>query len=981
MTSTGSTLAGVEADEARVPSGALTTAELAECTCPDFCERDHDTDLGRQRDRQRRPLERRATALLRGRRRAASRPLHDRAHDRAPRRRAPLEAPGRGGLRRRAGRPYRRAGGADGARGAEGDLPLRLAGRRRCKPRGPDVPRPVALPGEQRSRARQAAQQRAPARRPDRLRRGQERHLLAGADRRRRRGRLRRRPQRVRADEGVHRGGRGRRPLRGPARLGEEVRSPRREGARPDEPVHPHPRRCSARRGRLRGVDDPRRPHRRAECDPAHERHRRSRSRVHDRRANARGLLPGATRARGADRPLARVRAVRRRALVRNGHARHGRGAPLRRGDPRRAPRQVPRLQLLPELQLAQAPERRRDRALPARARRARLPLSVHHPRRLPRPERVDVRAREGLCGPGHAGVRRAPGARARARGRRLHRHAPPARRRRGILRRGDGSSLRRTELDTGPRGLHRRGAVRGRLAGVTTAPEVVAPADAEIISRDALAFVELLQRELGPRRLELLERRRERQRELDGGARPDFLAETRNVREGDWRVAPPPADLQDRRVEITGPVDRKMMINALNSGARVFMADFEDANSPTWRNCIEGQANLVDAVERTIRLDTGAKTYELRDDTATLVVRPRGWHLVEKHATLDGEPVSASLFDFGLYVFHCAQKLVERGSGPYFYLPKLESHREAALWHDAFSIAEDELQLERGTIRATVLIETILAAFEMDEILYALGPHATGLNAGRWDYIFSVIKKLGDRPEFVLPDRAAVTMAVPFMRAYADLLVRTCHRRGAHAIGGMAAFIPSRRDEAVNAIALAKVREDKEREAGQGFDGTWVAHPDLVPVATEIFDRVLGERQNQVERQRDDVIASAAALLDVAATPGEITEEGLRNNVSVGIQYLAAWLRGSGAVAIFNLMEDAATSEISRSQVWQWLRHGRVTRADVERAIDEEVERLGDGYDEARALFEQVALTDGDSGDEFVEFLTLPAYEHLVKG
>src|SRR5215213_10215011 len=692
MTSTGSTLAGVEADEARVPSGALTTAELAECTCPDFCERDHDTDLGRQRDRQRRPLERRATALLRGRRRAASRPLHDRAHDRAPRRRAALGAPGRGGLRRRAGRPYRRAGGADGARGAEGDLPLRLAGRRRCKPRGPDVPRPVALPGEQRSRARQAAQQRAPARRPDRLRRGQERHLLAGADRRRRRGRLRRRPQRVRADEGVHRGGCGRRPLRGPARLGEEVRSPRREGARPDEPIHPHAHGGTARRGRLRGVDDPRRPHRRAECDPAHERHRR--------------------------------------------------GAPLRRGDPRRAPRQVPRLQLLPELQLAQALERRRDRALPARARRARLPLSVHHPRRLPRPERVDVRAREGLCGPGHAGVRRASGARVLARGRRLHRHAPPARGRRGILRRGDGSGLRRTELDAGARGLHRRGAVRGRLAGVTTALEVVAPADAEIISRDALAFVELLQRELGPRRLELLERRGERQRELDGGARPDFLAETRNVREGDWRVAPPPADLQDRRVEITGPVDRKMMINALNSGASVFMADFEDATSPSWKNVVDGQRNLRDAVRRTISLDQGEKSYRLNEEIATLVVRPRGWHLPERHVLVDGEPVSASLFDFGLALFHNAREQLERGTGPYFYLPKLESHHEARLWNEAFLLAQDELGIPRGSIKATVLIETILAAFEMDEILYELREHSAGLNAGRWDYIFSVIKK-----------------------------------------------------------------------------------------------------------------------------------------------------------------------------------------------------------------------------------------------
>src|SRR5215208_6424448 len=363
------------------------------------------------------------------------------------------------------------------------------------------------------------------------------------------------------------------------------------------------------------------------------------------------------------------------------------------------------------------------------------------------------------------------------------------------------------------------------------------APASVErVLTPEAREFVSMLHSQFNPRRVELLAARAARQERIAAGELPDFLPETREVREGEWQVEPPPADLQDRRVEITGPVDRKMVINALNSGARVFMADFEDANSPTWRNCLDGQANLLDAVERTIKPQTAEKTYELRDDAATLVVRPRGWHLVEKHATLDGVLVSASLFDFGLFVFHCAQKLVERGSGPYFYLPKLESHREAALWHDAFSIAEDELDLERGTIRATVLIETILAAFEMDEILYALGPHGTALNAGRWDYIFSVIKKLGDRPEFVLPDRAAVTMAVPFMRAYTELLVKTCHARGAHAIGGMAAFIPSRRDPAVNELALAKVDEDKAREAGDGFDGTWVAHPDLVSVALPHF-------------------------------------------------------------------------------------------------------------------------------------------------
>jgi malate synthase len=499
---------------------------------------------------------------------------------------------------------------------------------------------------------------------------------------------------------------------------------------------------------------------------------------------------------------------------------------------------------------------------------------------------------------------------------------------------------------------------------------EIRGAADDRILTPAALDFVQTLVQSLGGRRRELLAARTERWQRLRDCELPDFPAETRGIREGDWRVPPAPPDLRDRRVEITGPVDRKMMINALNSGARVFMADFEDANAPTWQNCFEGQANLVDAVERTIRLETGDKTYELHDDTATLVMRPRGWHLVEKHALLDGAPVSASLFDFGLFVFHCAQKLVDRGSGPYLYLPKLESRHEAALWHDAFCLAEDELGLTRGTIRATVLIETILAAFEMDEILHALGPHATGLNAGRWDYIFSVIKKLGTREEFVLPDRGEVTMAVPFMRAYAELLVRTCHRRGAHAIGGMAAFIPSRRDPEVNERALAKVTEDKQREAGQGFDGTWVAHPDLVPVALPEFDR-----EQQLDVLREDVEPNAAALLDVASTPGEITEAGLRQNVSVGIRYIASWLNGVGAAAIFNLMEDAATAEISRSQVWQWLRHGRVDAGDVRRVIEEEMDQVRDvpRVDDARELFEQVAL-DAD----YVEFLTLPAYERL---
>jgi malate synthase len=489
-----------------------------------------------------------------------------------------------------------------------------------------------------------------------------------------------------------------------------------------------------------------------------------------------------------------------------------------------------------------------------------------------------------------------------------------------------------------------------------------------QVLTDDARTFLTSLEREFRARRAELLAARQARAQRLREGELPDFLPETAAVREGDWRVAPVPAELQDRRVEITGPVDRKMVINALNSGAKMFMADFEDSNSPTWQNCLEGQVNLTDALERTITLDTGEKQYALNDEVATLLVRPRGWHLVERHFEVDGEPISASLFDLGLYFFRNHGR-----GGRFFYLPKLESHLEARLWNDVFGWAQDELGVPRGTIKATVLIETILAAFEMEEILYELREHAAGLNAGRWDYIFSVIKKLGHRPEFVLPDRADVTMAVPFMRAYTELLVKTCHARGAHAIGGMAAFIPSRRDPEVNAIALAKVREDKEREAGQGFDGTWVAHPDLVPVAMEIFDGVLAERPNQLERQRPDVTSTASELLDVASTPGAITPDGLHNNVSVGIQYLAAWLQGSGAVAIFNLMEDAATSEISRSQVWQWLRHGRIERADVERAIEEEVGKLDGDYREARELFEQVSL-----GDEFVEFLTLPAYEHI---
>ena len=486
----------------------------------------------------------------------------------------------------------------------------------------------------------------------------------------------------------------------------------------------------------------------------------------------------------------------------------------------------------------------------------------------------------------------------------------------------------------------------------------VTAPADASILSPEALAFVELLQRELGPGRRELLERRRARR------GRPAFLDETQEVRETDWTVAPAPPDLRDRRCEITGPVDRKMVINALNSGARVFMADFEDACSPTWANVVEGQANLRDAVRGTIRLETPEKTYALGEATATLIVRPRGWHLHERHVLVDGEPVSASFFDFGLAFFHNARELLERGSGPYFYLPKLESHLEARLWAQAFALAEEELGVPRGSIRCTVLVETILAAFEMDEILHELREYGCALNAGRWDYIFSVIKKLGA----VLPDRSQVTMAVPFMRAYTQLLVKTCHRRGAHAIGGMAAFIPSRKDPEVNEVALAKVREDKERESSDGFDGTWVAHPDLVPVATEVFDRVLGERPNQVERQREDVEASAEALLDFEVPGGEITEQGLATNVSVGVRYLDAWLHGVGAAAIDNLMEDAATAEISRSQVWSWV-DAEVFDAG---SVREEIARVEAG-DDAKELFAEVALAE-----ELPEFLTLAAYDRL---
>jgi malate synthase len=496
----------------------------------------------------------------------------------------------------------------------------------------------------------------------------------------------------------------------------------------------------------------------------------------------------------------------------------------------------------------------------------------------------------------------------------------------------------------------------------VTVAPEVLAPAAGEVLTPDALELLGRLHEELEPTRQELLERRHERARELAAGARPAFVVPDA---EPGWRVTPAPADLQDRRCEITGPADRKMMINALNSGARVFMCDFEDSCSPTWANVVQGQQNVQDAVRRTISLITPEKRYELNADTATLVFRPRGWHLDERHVTVAGAPISASLFDFGLVAFHNARELLERGSGPYFYLPKLESHEEARLWARAFAIAEDALELPPGSIRCTVLIETILAAFEMEAILYELRDHGCALNAGRWDYIFSTIKKLGA----LLPDRAQVTMTVPFMRAYTELLVRSCHAHGAHAIGGMAAFIPSRRDPEVNELALARVRDDKLREAGDGFDGSWVAHPDLVPVATDVFDGVLGARPNQLERTRDDVVPDAAALVDFDVPGGEITEAGLRSNVSVGARYLDAWLRGAGAAAIDNLMEDVATAEISRSQVWSWVKAGRFSEADARRELD-----AVDAAADAKALFAEVAL-----GDELVEFLTLPGYRRLA--
>jgi malate synthase len=509
------------------------------------------------------------------------------------------------------------------------------------------------------------------------------------------------------------------------------------------------------------------------------------------------------------------------------------------------------------------------------------------------------------------------------------------------------------------------------------------------VLTSQALAFVADLHRLFGGRRDELLAARRIRRDRIAAGERPAFPESTSEIRNGDWQVGSAPRDLRDRRVEITGPTSRKMAINALNSGARVWLADLEDANTPHWRNVVEGQVNLYDAVRGTIAYTSPeGKEYALRDPDQLPVIlpRPRGWHLDEAHLVLDGEPVVGALADFGLYFFHNAAELLSRGSGPYFYLPKMESHLEARLWNDVFCHAQQELGIPQGSVRATVLIETITAAFEMEEILWELRDHASGLNAGRWDYLFSIIKNFREAEDFTLPDRSAITMRAPMMQAYSDLLVATCHRRGAFAMGGMAAFIPSRRDQAVNEAAFAKVREDKTREAEAGFDGSWVAHPDLVPVCAEVFDRVL-QGENQVGRRRDDVQVTPDDLLAADETPGERTMDGLRLNINVGIAYVAAWLAGNGAAAIHNLMEDAATAEISRSQIWQWTHHAAtlssgetVSRELVESIVEEELAALRDAgwytdhLETARRLFVETALDD-----RFVDFLTLPAYAAVL--
>ncbi len=511
------------------------------------------------------------------------------------------------------------------------------------------------------------------------------------------------------------------------------------------------------------------------------------------------------------------------------------------------------------------------------------------------------------------------------------------------------------------------------------------APYADEILTPEALGFAAQLHRSFNPERIRLLQDRVRRQERIDAGEMPDFLPNPIESRDPDWRVAPAPPDFDDRRVEITGPAEPKMMINALNSGASVFMCDFEDALSPTWDNVVTGHWAVAQAVRRRLTFETDEKAYRLNDEIATLCIRPRGWHLVESHVLVDGEPISASLFDFGLWFFHNARELLARGSGPYLYLPKLESHLEAALWDRVFVAAQEALGVPRGSIRATVLIETILAAFEMDEILFELREHAAGLNAGRWDYIFSIIKKFRARPDMVLPDRSQVTMTVPFMRAYTELLVQTCHRRGAHAIGGMAAFIPSRRDPEANDRAMARVREDKERESSDGFDGTWVAHPDLVPLARDIFGAALGSAPNQKDRLRQEVATTARDLLDPRVPGSSVTEAGVRTNISVGLAYLASWLAGNGAAAINNLMEDAATAEISRSQLWQWrtnavtLDDGSPMSAERYTAIrDEELATLRAAapdhpWADAASLLDDLVLSD-----DFAEFLTLSAYDRL---
>jgi len=517
-------------------------------------------------------------------------------------------------------------------------------------------------------------------------------------------------------------------------------------------------------------------------------------------------------------------------------------------------------------------------------------------------------------------------------------------------------------------------------LTVLTAAPEGAE----KVLSRDALAFLEALHRRFDGRRQELLAARAERQKAFDRGEMPDFLPSTKSIRGGDWKVAPTPKDLQRRHVEITGPTERKMMINALNSGADVFMADFEDSLSPSWRNVVLGQQNCIDSVRRTISLETGGKKYRLNDKTAVLLLRPRGWHLPEKHVTVDGTPISGSLFDFGLYFFHNARELLDRGTGPYFYLPKQESHLEARLWNEVFVHAQEALKIPRGSIRATMLIETMPAAFEMEEFLYEMREHASGLNAGRWDYMFSFIKKFRNRKDKLLPDRAQVTMTVPFMRAYTELLVKSCHIHGAFAMGGMAPFIPSRKNPEINEKALAKVRDDKLRETNDGFDGTWVAHPDLVPTAKEVFDQKLGAKDNQLERLRSEVQVTAAQLVDPTVPDGKITEAGFRLNVDVALQYINSWLLENGAAAIYNLMEDAATAEISRAQLWQWIHHGaklddgRPATEELYRTTrDAQVARLTEGgagrYREAAEILDGLVLTP-----EFPEFLTLPAYRYL---